>query len=184
MNRHYYISDNLDDLESVESELEASGIGTEQIHVLSENDADVEQHRLHDVPSFLKQDVVNSGLRGIAIGVALATLTLALVHLGGWAETTVGWTPFIFLAAVVIGFCAWEGGFLGIQQRNSYFKRFEDNLREGKHIFFVDVDDKQEAVLERVVRHHPTLQLAGTGEATPHWLLAWQQRWQQFRRMI
>lgn len=29
MNRHYYISDNLDDLEKLESELEAGGIATE-----------------------------------------------------------------------------------------------------------------------------------------------------------
>ena len=36
MNRHYYISDNLDELERLEAELEASGIATEQIHVLSE----------------------------------------------------------------------------------------------------------------------------------------------------
>ena len=34
MNRHYYISDNLNDLETVEYELEASGINSEQIHVL------------------------------------------------------------------------------------------------------------------------------------------------------
>ena len=51
MNRHYYISDNLNDLEKVETELEASGIDTEQIHVLSERDAEVERHHLHDVSS-------------------------------------------------------------------------------------------------------------------------------------
>ena len=51
MNRHYYISDNLDELERVEQELEAQGISTEQIHVLSERDAEVEHHQLHDVPS-------------------------------------------------------------------------------------------------------------------------------------
>ena len=41
MNRHYYVSDDLDELERVEEELEASGIGTEQIHVLSEQEADL-----------------------------------------------------------------------------------------------------------------------------------------------
>ncbi len=30
MNRHYYISDNLDELERLEAELEASGIATER----------------------------------------------------------------------------------------------------------------------------------------------------------
>ena len=31
MNRHYYISDNLDELETLENELEASGISTERM---------------------------------------------------------------------------------------------------------------------------------------------------------
>lgn len=50
MNRFYYISDNLSELEQVEQELEASGISTEQIHVLSEHDADLEPRRLNSVP--------------------------------------------------------------------------------------------------------------------------------------
>ena len=36
MLRHYYISDDLDDLEAVELELEGKGVSTPQIHVLSE----------------------------------------------------------------------------------------------------------------------------------------------------
>ena len=56
MNRHYYISDNLDDLETIEYELEASGINSEQIHVLSKKVADVEEHHLHEVNSLMEQD--------------------------------------------------------------------------------------------------------------------------------
>ncbi len=58
MNRHYYISDNLDELERLEAELEASGIATEQIHVLSEKDAETGQRHLHEVSPFMKKDVV------------------------------------------------------------------------------------------------------------------------------
>ncbi len=53
MNRHYYISDNLDELERLEAELEASGIATEQIHVLSEKDAETGQRHLHEVSPLL-----------------------------------------------------------------------------------------------------------------------------------
>lgn len=55
MNRHYYLSDNLDDLERVENELQESGIGREQMHVLSEQDAELGEHRLHEIPSVLKK---------------------------------------------------------------------------------------------------------------------------------
>ncbi len=50
MNRHYYISDTLDELELLERELETSGIPTEQIHVLSEQDAELERHRCMACP--------------------------------------------------------------------------------------------------------------------------------------
>jgi len=44
MLRHYFISDNLDDLEVFEEQLESAGVSTAQIHVLSRNDAEVGHH--------------------------------------------------------------------------------------------------------------------------------------------
>ncbi|HSC84335.1 MAG TPA: magnesium transporter [Pseudomonas sp.] len=184
MNRHFYISDNLDELETLESELEARGISTEQIHVLSEKDAEVEQHQLHDVSSLMKQDVVHSGQVGSLFGIALAALVLLTAWLNNWTQTAAGWIPFIFLAAVLVGFSVWEGSLFGLQQPNNAFRRFTDLLHEGKHLFFVDVKPGQEPILNQVVAHHPHLQPAGTGNATPDWALAVQQRWHQFRKLI
>ena len=184
MNRHFYISDNLDDLESLEHDLEASGISTEQIHVLSENDRELERHHLHEVSPLLKKDLINSGSKGVLIGASLAAVVIALAYFTGWSNSPAGWTPFAFLALVLLGFCIWEGGFLGIQRPNSYFERFQPSLHTGKHVFFVDVADNQEAVLEQVVRQHPMLQTAGTGVAMPYWLLLWQQKWHQFKKGI
>lgn len=184
MNRHYYISDDLDDLETVESELEANGISTEQIHVLSEKDAEVEHHHLHDVPSFMKQDVVHSGEIGALVGVVLAALVLGGAYLLGWTESAAGWIPFVFLAIVLFGFCTWEGGFFGIQVPNAHFRAFRQKLKEGKHVFFVDVEPNQEPILDQVIQHHPSLRDAGTGAAAPHWIVAWLQRWHQFKRTI
>ncbi|MGQ7957622.1 magnesium transporter [Pseudomonas sp. SP16.1] len=184
MNRHYYISDNLDELERVEQELEAQGISTEQIHVLSERDAEVEQHQLHDVPSFMKQDVVHSGGIGALVGLALAAVLLLGAYWLGWTASVVGWMPFIFLAVVLFGFCVWEGGFFGIQTPNAHFRRFRQSLQDGKHVFFVDVAAEQEPLLAGVLRQHPGLSAAGTGEATPYWLMLCQQKWRQFRRAL
>ena len=41
MKRHYFISDDLDDLAAVERELDAAGITPPQVHVLSNDDAGV-----------------------------------------------------------------------------------------------------------------------------------------------
>lgn len=184
MQRHYYISDNLNDLERVESELEAQGIDHEQIHVLSERDADVERHQLHDVPSVLKNDIMHSGLIGVGIGLALAALVMLVAWISGWTGTAAGWVPFIFLAIALFGFSVWEGSLFGIQTPNPVAKRFERPLGEGKHIFFVDVKPAQEAILDRVVSHHPLLKMAGTGQAAPAWAEGLQHRLHQWRKMM
>lgn len=184
MNRHYYVSDNLDELETVEYELEHRGISTPQIHVLSDNDAEVEKHHLHEVSSFLKKDVVHSGELGAVVGVLASLCVLFGAYLFGLTESPAGWLPFILLSIVVLGFCTWEGGLIGIQRTNVRFKPFQKALKEGKHIFFVDVDPAQEQVLAEVLQHHPKLGVAGTGEASPGWVIAWQQRWEHFRNWI
>ena len=45
MKRFYFISDDLDDLERLEAELEDNGLQQPQIHVLSEDDAELARHR-------------------------------------------------------------------------------------------------------------------------------------------
>lgn len=177
MKRHFFVSDDLDDLERFEEELESEGIATPQIHVLTLDDAEAETHaHLHDVQSLMKKDVIHSGEYGLAVGVIAAILVLATTYLAGWYTSPAGWVPFIFLAIILLGFFTWEGGFIGIQTFNTNFKRFQEELEAGKHLFFVDLTDEQEDILENVVKRHPTARIAGTGRSTPHWIVSWQQR--------
>jgi hypothetical protein len=177
MLRHYFISDSLDDLEVFEEQLEAAGVSSSQIHVLSRADADVEHHHhLHEVQSFMKNDIVHSTIRGAVVGLCAFVLVLAIAYFAGWTGSAVGWMPFIFLAVVMLGFCTWEGGLRGIQEPNHDFARFEQALRDGKHIFFMDLEPQQEPILEEVLKSHPQVELAGTGSSAPHWLIALQQK--------
>jgi hypothetical protein len=177
MLRHYFISNNLDDLEVFEEQLEAAGVSTPQIHVLSRKDAEVQNHRhLHEVQSVMKLDIVRSTERGAVVGLCAFVLVLSGVYLSGWTETAAGWMPFIFLAFVLLGFSAWMGGLIGIEKPNHKFIRFEKALSEGKHVFFVDLEPRQEAILEKLLKTHPQVELAGTGSSAPHWLIALQQR--------
>ena len=180
MLRHYFISDNLDDLEVFEKQLENAGVSTPQIHVLSRNDTEVAHHHLHDVNSFMKKDVVHSATCGAVVGLLAFALVLAVAHYAGWTESAAGWVPFVFLAIIVLGFCTWEGGLFGIQTPNHHFRQFEKVLRAGKHIFFVDTEPGQEALLEKLTRSHPQVELAGTGTSTPHWFIEWQKRVPRF----
>jgi len=184
MNRHYYISDNLDELENLEHELKDKGIEMEQMHVLSEQDAQLDQRHLHEVPEVMRKDLVRGGKYGLAIGLALAVAVLVIGYFAGWAESAAGWIPVLFLAAVLLGFCLWEGSFFGLQRPSGDVRRFGQPLKSGQHVFFVDVRPEQEPLLDMVVSHHPRLEIAGFGQAMPRWVLAWEQAWHRFRRMM
>jgi hypothetical protein len=101
-----------------------------------------------------------------------------------WTDTVVGWLPFIFLAIVVLGFCTWEGGLIGIQIPNYQFKRFQKLLSEGKHVFFVDIDKEQESTLTDIVSKFGSLSEAGEGEATPKWVVKGQDKFSDFMKAM
>ena len=180
MKRHFYISDDLDDLDRIEEELESSGVNRPQIHVFSKDDTGVDSHdHLHNINSILKKDIVHGTIVGACVGVALFVLVLLATAIFGWAEAY-SWWPYFFLATVVLGFSTWLGGLYGIQEPHKDLKRFESQLQQGKHVFIVDVDPEQENSLDRVVRRHPGLQLAGTGSATPRWVVFGQHNIKEF----
>jgi hypothetical protein len=179
MKRFYFINSHLDELEAVETELEANGVATEQIHVLSLDEAEVGRHKLHEVQEFLKKDVIHSGELGALIGLALAAIALVATYLSG-LHNTIGWFPVAVLAVMLLAFCTWEGGLFGIQVPNTNFRRFMKALRHGKHILFVDVDTDQEPTLRDVLKRHPRVHAAGMGQSSPRWIIAWQQRARRF----
>ncbi len=176
--RHYFIGTDLDDLEVFEEQLEDAGVGTPQIHVLTNDETGAANHKhLNEVTSLAKKDVVHAAEVGALIGLAGALLVLFVAAFADLPEATVGWVPFVFLAIVILGFCTWEGGLFGIQESNVRFKRFDDALQEGKHIFFVDLRADQEPILRILIARHPNLESAGTEEGTPAWI-------HEFRRWL
>jgi hypothetical protein len=172
--RHYFISDDLDDLERLEEQLEAGGVENPQIHVLSHDDVGVANHmHLHAVQSLLQRDLVHSLEAGAVVGLLGVVLVLGGAYLLNLPDQIIGWVPYIFLSIVVFGFCTWEGGLIGIQKPNYHYKRFEDALNEGQHVFIVELDPDQEIDLARVLKDHPKLIEKGTEVGTPHWVFAW-----------
>jgi hypothetical protein len=177
LTRYYFTSDQLDDLETFEEELEREGIVTEQIHVLTADCRGAALHRhLHAVTSFMKVDVVHSTLIGAACGACLALLGLLTAYWAGWYGGQAGWTPFVFLAVVMLGFATWQGGLWGVQTRNAHFRRFEAAVQEGRHVFFVDAAARDRAPIEKVAARHSGLSFAGFDRGAPGWLVFSQHR--------
>jgi hypothetical protein len=171
--RHYFISDDLDDLDLLEDQLEHAGIDSPRIHVLSNDSVGVANHiHLNAVQSIFTRDVVHSGEVGALIGLLGVCLVLGVTYFLDLPDATIGWTPYIFLSVVVMGFCTWEGGLVGMQKTNYHFKRFEAALEEGKHVFIIDLDPNQEISLSIVLQDHPKLLEAATEVGSPHFVLA------------
>ena len=120
--------------------------------------------------------------------VALSNLFPEAKSVGQWLRH--GWHVavayvigfFVMLAVVMLGFCTWEASFLGFQLPNRRFRDFEQLLRDGKHLFFVDVRAQQREVLEDALLCHPQIARVGQGQGTPWWLIALQERFQRFVR--
>jgi len=170
MKRHYFASQNLNDLEQVEHELSELGIDSPQVHVMSEDYAQAEKRNLHNVNSILKSDVIRSGFKGALVGVVLAAGVISIGFITK-ASTSVEWLPFIFLSIIVLGFCTWEGGFFGFQKKNSEFERFSKIMEGGKHLLFVDVDDAQKPVVNQILAKYPSLSALGEGSSPPSWFV-------------
>lgn len=181
MIRHFFISDDLDDLERMEEDLEREGLVTPQIHLLTLDDSGAgNHHHLNSVVSLMRQDLVGSTIRGAIIGVGVAILVLAIVYGVGWTETGAGWMPFVFLAIVLLGFFTWEGGLRGAESPGTHFQRFHTALEDGKHVFFVDLEPGREHILHQVAKNHPTIQAAGTAGGEPRWLVFSRHRIKRF----
>lgn len=171
MRRYFFIADNLEDVEKVETSMKAQGFVDDQYRVLSNSDSAAEKRKLHDVSSIFKRDVIHSGEIGALVGLAAASVVILLAWLTGWHSGDFGWVPYITLAILTFCFCTWEGAFLGFQIPHSQFKRFNKQLAQGKHVFFVDLSKEELPRFEKVLKLHPELHAAGTGMGTPAWFV-------------
>jgi len=169
MQRHYYLSDSLDELETVSAELQAGGIPGEQIYVLTEREDEVDRRNFNHVWAILRQDTIHSAIIGAMIGACLALLVVLGTWASGLAEVYT-WVPFAFLAIILFGFCTWEGGLWGIQEPHHEFRHFQSELERGRHLLLVETDQAQAAIRERVCEAHQSLTRVGEGSAVPRFV--------------
>ena len=166
MNRYYYIGDDLDILEALQDDLHASGVDSERIHLLSDQDAQVSAHHMNEVEPLAKKDIVRAGIKGALVGLALALVILLIALITGLMDTV--WAvPILFLAVVILGFCTWEGGLIGAHHPHPEVKRFQEQLENGQHVLFVDIDESEHMAMDQVVSRYPQVKRAGTGKSEP-----------------
>lgn len=164
MLRYYFRSNDLDDLQAMESELEHDGFSRRHIHVLSDDPVGLERHHLNPVPSVLRSDSMHWAERGALVGVLVSTILVSILVWAGVPET-LGWPMVVVLALLVLGAFTWEAGLIGMQYINYKFEGFKDSLRRGEHVMLVDVDESEVQQLYKHMQQHPQLALIGRGSS-------------------
>ena len=152
--RFEYLTRDLNELEKTEQELELNGIPRAHIHVLSEDEAELQYRSIPSVPDFLKKNVVRSGFRGLLVGSILGTVALTVPYLLGW-HLGATWAPFIVLAMMIVGFCTWEGGMIGLHKTNERLARYQPYVSKGSHLLMIDVTEDEKTLVDQTMRHHP-----------------------------
>lgn len=154
LTRYEFMTRDLNELEKTEQELELHGIPRSHIHVLSESEAELEYRSIPSVPDFLKKNVIRSGLRGFGVGLILSSFAVGIPYFLGWYLTAT-WAPFLVLALMIVGFCTWEGGMIGLHKTNEKLARYQPYVAKGSHLLMVDVTEDEETLVNQTMRHHP-----------------------------
>jgi len=147
-------SDNLDELEEVHDELVNTGIKDRQIHVLSEQEAEVSKHHMRNLNSLSRTSLFSFLMRGSVLGLFLGGTVLLASYVFGAAETVM-MAPFWLAAIAAFGFTVWEAGLMGLNRINQRYETVQNELHHGEHMLILDYASKQQAFIDRVLRRHP-----------------------------
>lgn len=169
--RHYFVTDDLDVVEKLESRLKEEGLSEMQLHVLTNDVAEADARNLSLVASLFRRDLVRSLGIGAGVGAVLASIILGVVALLGLPGPILGWTPYAMLAIVAFGFCTWEGGLIGIEEPNNTLKQFDKDLADGRHVFFADVLPEDINGLVNAVEAVPSARVHRLETGKPRWLV-------------
>lgn len=157
MSQLKYLTDDIDELESAEHDLEQRGIPREHIHVLANNDGELLAHNLPPFSDWSKRDIFHYGVRGTIIGAVLSGTLLLSTYLCGVNDPT-AWIVIAFIATLIVGFCTWEGGLVGINKMNHAFERYKDSIQKGAYLLVIDpTNNTEEHKARSAIASHPDL---------------------------
>lgn len=175
MKRRFYLSDDIDALTALEKDLEGKGVERPQIRTISREEAALEKRDVPQVNSLLRKDVVHSTVVGAAVGLVVGAIPIVVALIIGLPQNVL-WLPVIFLSIILLGFCAWEGGMIGIHRPNHHYRKFLKALNEDQHLLVVDVTPGQEALVNERVYSDPKIKDAGAGAPVPGWVVKLQRK--------
>lgn len=157
MNHAYYLSDDLDELEVMHDELLETGITDQNIHVISDDEDNVEKHHMLNVSPFAKTNVIRTLFIGVSVGIATGVMFVSVPFIFGFAASP-GSIPFTLAGVFILSFATFEGGFLGLQKAHPKYKSVWDRIHHGKHLMVVDYENEKAPLVKSLQTLHPKLE--------------------------
>jgi hypothetical protein len=157
----YYTAPTLDSARRISDDLQAVGVQDFFLHVISKDEAGLEQRHIPAGNYLETLDLVRDGLIGSAIGFCAGLIGAALLKLfAPFGPHVPNIVYFATIAAATL-FGAWEGGLTGIASENKKLAKFHDDLEAGRCLLLIYALQEQEPIVLRTLRvRHPEAQLA------------------------
>lgn len=155
MKRLYYLTDSIDCVEQIASEVHRWGISDWNFHVLSKDRTGLSKHQNHADSSIHQKSIVPTSERGLLIGVAAgiaaalgASLLIPLLE-------SVGRIPFAMLVFACALLGAWSIALFGRHEEQQKLRKFQHDIESGKHLIMVDVKKDQIELVRKIMGQHP-----------------------------
>ncbi len=156
MKRLYFLTRNIESVETISNDIHDIGITDWNFHVLSKNEKGLYKRHIQSANILQKTDVIRSlergVLRGAVIGAGLV-LILSLLPIHG---STLAFSTLVslFLASIILG--GWQGNLSGYQNENFKIKPFHHKIEQGYYLIMIDVPASQVTRIKSLMQNkHP-----------------------------
>lgn len=157
----YYTAPTLDSARRISDDLHAVGVRDSFLHVISRDEAGLEQRHIPSGNYLETLDLVRDGLIGSAIGLCAGLIGAALLELFAPFGPNVPNIVYFATVAAATLFGAWEGGLTGIATENRKLARFHDDIERGWYLILIYTPKDQEMAVREMMRaRHPGAVLA------------------------
>ena len=152
MNCLYYLARTLESTHRVSNDVRALGVNDSLLHVISKDEAGLQEQHIHSSNYLETLDLVRDGLIGAALGVIPGVFGVALLKFFEPFGPNVPRVVYFATVAFAVLFGAWEGGLTGIATENRKLAKFHDDIERGWYLILIYTPKDQEAAVREVMR--------------------------------
>jgi len=161
MNCLYYLARTLESTRRISNDVRALGVNDSLLHVISKDEAGLQEQHIHSSNYLETLDLVRDGLIGAALGLIAGVFGVALLKFFEPFGPNI--PPVVYFATVAVAtlFGAWDGGLMGIASENRKLAKFHDDIEHGWYLILIYTPKDQEAAVREMMRaRYPEAELA------------------------